>query len=53
MAFQLVRQVLTVLHEVAPLPAWNANAVVAGELVLGAGGQGQVEPGGCELGPTL
>ncbi len=36
MAFQLVRDVLAVLDEVAALPARNADPVVAGELVLGA-----------------
>jgi hypothetical protein len=35
-AFQLVRDVLAVLDEVAALPTRNADPVVAGELVLGA-----------------
>ena len=48
MALQLVREVLAVLDQVAALPAGDADAVVAGELVLRAGGQGQVEPGGGE-----
>ena len=47
-ALQLVREVLAVLDQVAALPAGDADAVVAGELVLRAGGQGQVEPGGGE-----
>ena len=45
MTFQFVRKVFTVLNQIASLPAGDADAVVASELVLGAGGQGQVEQG--------
>ena len=48
-AFQLVGEVLAVLDEVAALPRRNADPVVAGELVLRAPRQGQVDPGGVEL----
>ena len=44
-ASQLIREILAVLHEVAPLAAGDADAVGARELVRGAPGQSQVHPG--------